>query len=495
MRSREVGALFLVWLTACAGTPRAGTADIHPDERELTATRYELRDLTVGAMDDEPVRLGHQDYVVAMMELVACVRPSSDPMETARRLFELEQEVTFLAQVEEGEIVWTAPLERSLVKPTRDMAALTREYQGWCEEKHESGDCLSLLMDGPVLQDDDLYAVSMALALDTVAVLQETRDALKEMITPRALLASLVCAGTLYFMLWALPEPVSKSLAAVLTIALTAWLGVETVWSLMTAWVDMVGQVNRATHFAQLREASGKFSKVMSVNSARVLVMLLTAALGSATGHLAAKLPRLPGFSRATARAEAQGGLRLTEAAEVESVAASTEGSFAILLRSRRSTGSVSPTGPRRSALTIIRHQKGNRQVVINGQRWHLPKNKSVKDIPAKDPVGDQLQEAVTRAAREWHPGLMSQREAAAINRARAQGEHWKANLLEREARGRYVHRTVEREFKHLRWSPQGVDVFDPATGHRYELLTRTVSNMERHGRRMAAELFRMISF
>lgn len=495
MRGREAGALFLIWLTACAGTPQREVAALSPAEWEMASVRYELHMLTARPEETESVELDRGRYVQAMRELVACVRPSTDPMETAQRLFELEREVTFVAQVDEGTIVWAAPMEESLLQPARDMAALTREYLEWCDEKHGGGDCLGQLQDGPVLQDDDLYAVSLALTLDSTFVLEETRDSLKELITPQALLASLVCAGTLYLMLWALPEPVSKGVAAALTVALTAWLGVNTVWSLTTGWVDLVGEVNRATHFAHLHKASRKFSKILSENTARVLVMLLTAALGSATGPLVAKLPRLPGFSRAAVQAEAQGGIRLAAVAEVESVAATSEGSFSLLLRSRKGMGGVSSAQPGKAALTIIRHQNGNRQVVLNGQRWHLPKNKSVKDIPVKDPVGDQLQEAAAQAARQWHPGRMSPREANAVNLARARGEHWKANLLEREARGRYVHQSVADQFRQLRWHPRGVDAVDPATGYRYELLTRTASNMERHGRRMADELFRMIGF
>ena len=80
-------------------------------------------------------------------------------------------------------------------------------------------------------------------------------------------------------------------------------------------------------------------------------------------------------------------------------------------------------------------------------------------------------------------------------SKARAKGEYWKANLLESEARGRYVHARLERQFPHLKWNRTGVDVVDPKTGIQYEILTRTESNMARHGRRMAEELFRMIGF
>jgi hypothetical protein len=39
------------------------------------------------------------------------------------------------------------------------------------------------------------------------------------------------------------------------------------------------------------------------------------------------------------------------------------------------------------------------------------------------------------------------------------------------------------------------VDVIDPVTGTRYEILSGTASNLARHGRRMTGEFFRMLTF
>jgi hypothetical protein len=216
----------------------------------------------------------------------------------------------------------------------------------------------------------------------------------------------------------------------------------------------------------------------------------VTAALGGGAARFSHKLPKLPGFNRAAAQAEAQ-GVRLSE---VEEVAAPAERIFTLMVRSPGSKAAAAAEA-RAGVTTIIRHQAGNRQVVFNDQRWHVPANKSVKDIPKNDPVGDQIQAATKEVAQRWRPSNMSPDEFDAVASARAQGEHWKANLLESEARGRFVHREVKELFKHLRWNPRGVDAIDPTTGYRYELLTRTASNMARHGRRMSEELFRMIGF
>jgi hypothetical protein len=312
------------------------------------------------------------------------------------------------------------------------------------------------------------------------------------MVSPQAVLSLLVGTAMLYLMLWLVPEPLTKGVAALMTLAFIAWLGVDTVWSLMKGWAQLVYATDRATSFEQIEEAGHRFSKVMGENTARVVMLVVTAALGGGAARFSHKLPKLPGFHRAAAQAEAQ-GVRLSSAAEIAEVAAPAEGTFTLMVRSPGSSAAAAEA--RTAAITIIRHRGGNLQVFINGQRWHVPAGKSIKDIPTRDPVGDQLQAVAKEVAQQWHPRLMRRPEADAVARARAQGEHWKAYLLEREARGRYVHQVVSQRLRSLEWNPRGVDAVDPKTGYRYELLTRTESNMARHGRRMATEMFRMIGF
>nr|WP_224240432.1 hypothetical protein [Hyalangium gracile] len=419
------------------------------------------------------------------------VPTSGRPDETARLAFEMGLEADLLAEVEHGRVVRMTPLEENtpLLAPTA--AAVTREYLGWCAKQGERGDCLGLLVDGATLRRDDLRTLTLALAFGPV--LEETKHALKEMVSPQALLAMVVWTASMYLMLWVLPEPLSKGLAALLTVSMLAWLGVDTVWSLMSGWVQLVEETHRATTFAQLRMAGEKYSRVLGQNAARVLVMLITVALGGTAATFTKRLPQLPGFSRAAVQIEAQAGIQLAEAGLVESVAASPEGAFSIAARSvRGKRGTASQGAP---ATTIMRHREGNRQVTLNGQRWHVPAGRSIKEVPATDPVGDQLQAAATEAARRWNPRHLSEDEAAAIERAVSRGEYWKAKLWERAARGKFVEEALRKQFGHLRWSRTGVDALDPATGCRYEILSGTQSNMADHGRRMRDTLFRMITF
>jgi hypothetical protein len=491
MTGREWGALFLLWLTACAGAPRVAAPDNDPYEAELDAIRYELRVLIASTVDTEPVELDVKEFQEFLRRHAREVHPSEQPRETARWLLEEELQTDLLAEVEYERVMRMVPLEEDSPLSAASNAELLARYHHLCAARYQGGDCLGLAADGPVLDRDDRRTLALAIAFG--GVLKETRHSLREMVSPQAVLSLLIGTAMLYLALWLVPEPVTKGVAALLTIGLIAWLGAKTVWELMEGWAQLVQEADRATTFEQLQEAGERYSKVMGENAARVLMMLITAALGGGAARFSQKLPKLPGFQRASAQAEAQ-GVSLATAGEVEAVAAPSQGTFTLMVRSPGSPAAAAAEA-RAGIVTIIRHHWGNRQIFFNGQRWHVPKHKSVKDIPANDPVGDQLQAAAKEVASQWHPGKLRQRERAAITKARAQGEHWKANLLESEARGRFVHHEVKRQFKHLQWNHKGVDVVDLKTGYKYELLTRSPSNMERHGRRMAEEMFRMIGF
>ncbi|MDY7226206.1 hypothetical protein [Hyalangium rubrum] len=494
MRGRRAGALMLALVMgACASTPRPWPEPTDASERELEAARYELRVWAAYASPEERVEVGGAEFERALGNLVRLVHAWPQPREGAQVLFPSEREVRFAAEVREGQVVWAVPLPERPIGVKRDVARMTRDYQSLCLKEHGESDCLGLLKDGPLLEGEDFYALGMGLALGSV--LGEMKQSLRELADWRALLSTVLWAATTYLLLWVIPEPLTKALAAVTTLALLAWLGAETVGSLLMGWVDMVGQVDRASSFEQVRQAGERYGQVMGRNAARVLVLVVAAALGGGAGKLVTRLPQVPGFARAAVQAEARVGVELsTAAAQVESVGFSAERSFSILrMSARRGAGSAS--SGERQALTLIRHQAGNRQVLVNGQRWNVPRHKSVKDIPKTDPVGDELQAAAERVTLHWSREALSDAEKVAIDKARAHGEHWLGNLLEREARGRFVHRVLERQFPSLRWSAKGIDAVDPRTGYRYELLTGTNSNLERHGRRMAEEFFRMISF
>jgi hypothetical protein len=413
----------------------------------------------------------------------------------------------WLLETERGRTSSFTPLSQTGPVPLTPEAerALRRQYQTWCEHRG-GGDCLDLLDDGPWLRADDRRALALALALGSV--LDETRETLaRELLDARALVSMLVWSVAVYCALWAVPEPTTKAVAASLSVLLVAWLGLDTVWGLMNGWSRMAEAAQAATTFEELRAAGEAFGRVLGEDAARAMILAVATLTGHTLGGVVARVRSLPGYGLAEARWAAQGaaselslegGGALAEAvATVETVAASPQGPLAVVMfKSGGGAGVVTAPGGR-GCTSVLRHRGGNQQVELSdGQRWHLPRGKSVADIPVEDKVGDQLQEAVTRAAQEWGPHRLSRKEREAIQKALDEGEYWLARLLEREARGRYVHAQVERQFQRtLRWNHHGVDVVDVKTGRQYEILSGTESNLARHGRRMATEFFRMLTF
>ncbi|OJH34870.1 hypothetical protein [Cystobacter ferrugineus] len=274
----------------------------------------------------------------------------------------------------------------------------------------------------------------------------------------------------------------------------------------------MADTAHHATTFEELRAAGEDFGKVLGEDAARAMILAVATLGGHTLGQVLPRVRSLPRFNLAGKQFEAQGGagvmgrLEVTEEAlategalaqAVDTVATSPQGPLAVvMLKKGQGSGAGQAPGDR-SAETVIRHRGGNRQVELSdGQRWHLPRGKSAADIPSEDKVGDMLQEAVSEAARKWRPDRLSFKEDKAIKEALERGEYWLARLLEREARGRFVHEEVKAQLGgSLRFKHQGVDVVDLKTGRQYEILSGTESNLARHGRRMAGEFFRMITF
>ncbi len=519
--------LVLLLHSACATSGPGGSLLVgYPEPGLESASVYAVDFLEPGTVSTRPVPIPRAEFQPAVQRLLVNVRLGrTSPKEAARELLRLLPP-PLEAETVDSKGYWRLETHRghayTLVPENQDGPIpltpeadekLKAKYLQWCVGQG-GGDCLGLLDDGPYLRTDDRRAFALALAFGSV--LDETRQALaRELLDVRALVSMVVWTVALYCMLWLVPEPTTKAVAASLTLILVGWLGLTTVYGLMDGWARMANTAHEATTFEELRAAGERFGKVLGEDAARAMILAVATLTGHTLGQVAARVKSLPGYTLAGAQWEAQGGaaaLAPELAAEtalaqegalaravaaVDTVATSPEGPLAVVMLKQGSGGGVKAPGERGSE-TILRHRGGNRQVHLsNGQRWHLPRGKSVGDIPSEDKVGDMLQDAVTQAAGEWGPHRLSRNERSAIDGALKKGEYWLARLLEREARGRYVHAKVERQFKRLYDFNlhKGVDVIDQATGTRYEILSGTDSNLARHGRRMAGEFFRMLTF
>ncbi|RKH31274.1 hypothetical protein D7Y13_09910 [Corallococcus praedator] len=265
-------------------------------------------------------------------------------------------------------------------------AELARAYGRWCQRKQTPGDCLQLLEVRPTLDEDARRTLAFAIALD--AVWEETAEALVGMTNREAVLATVVATGTVYLCLWALPEPVSKGVAAVMTVVLIGYLGIDTVLDLIRGWRVLSEQVRVARSFDEVRDAGEQYGEVLGENAARAFVMLATAAVGSTAQTLASKVPVLPGSGQAAVVAAEQAGVRLGAVAQVESVAVATDGVITLAL---------APT-----AMAMAAREEGGPPVASGvdgeGHEHHIASNKWWSATNRGGPWSPQFQKIFDKA-------------------------------------------------------------------------------------------------
>jgi hypothetical protein len=295
--------------------------------------------------------------------------------------------------------------------------------------------------------------------------------------------------------------------AAALSVVLLAWLGVDALWGLVDGWASMAQLAHEATTFEELRDAGEAFGKRIGADAARALVLAVATLTGRTLGEVATHLRSMPRFNQVQAQWAAQGmegsvAVAMEEAAAVEVVV--EQGRALVVLTSPQAPVAINVLARSggsgaggHSGTVAIQHRGGNKQVILSsGERWHLPRGKSYRDIPAEDRLGDELQAAVKEVAAKWSQAELSVDELAAIKRMRAAGKDYRADLLERQARGRWVETQMKEQFRGLSWNSRGVDITGPGgQSYHYEILSGTESNFALHGRRMASTFFRMIFF
>ncbi|MCP3140215.1 AHH domain-containing protein [Pyxidicoccus xibeiensis] len=319
MRVHRAAALLLAVMTGCASgrvvrleTGRGPPVVFTPDSGETA-----------------PLEMERREFKEAVARLARQMRPSANPQQAARNLLGVEtRSGAYLFNPRTRQMT---PLDGAAL--ASDMppaeAELTRAYLRWCERTGRKGDCLRLLVDSPSVTGDGRYALAMALAQGVV--LDEMLDAFKGMADPHAALSAALWTLTLYLVLWSVPEPVSKGLAAVMTATAIVYLGVDTFWTLIAGFKRLVEEADRATTFDELRDAGERYGKVMGQNAARAFALLATVAVGNTAAGFANKVPTLPGSAQAATLAGGRAGIRLAAVGEVGEVAVSGEAVTVVL--------------------------------------------------------------------------------------------------------------------------------------------------------------------
>lgn len=307
----------LLWVSCVSGCATSRVVRWSTDEGDVITFHPRTEEF-------EPVRLEEDAFLEAVAAEARTKRATARPQEAARRLFAMDARGgTYLFDARTRRFTpmeGGARLEDDL--PDVDVE-LTRVYLRWCEHTQRKGDCLRLLDEGPTVDGDGRYALAMGLAMAVVN--EELLEGFKALADPEAMRAAVLWTGTMYFVLLSLPEPLSKGVAAVMTVTLIVYLGVDTVWGLITGFRRLVEEADRARTFDELRDAGERYGKVMGRNAARAFTLLATVALGNTATGFAARVPKLPGSAQASAQAGSQLGIRLAGVGELQTVTVTGE--------------------------------------------------------------------------------------------------------------------------------------------------------------------------
>jgi len=310
--------LLFVFLSGCSASTR-GVVRLDTGQGEPL--------VHIARRDVELAEVSHEEFKQAVAEHAPSVPAVERPLEYAGRLFGVpERSGWFWYEGRSQRLMASEPGSHLNLRLLPEDEELTRQYLQWCGRTWGGGDCLRLLVDKSFLDGDAKYALAMAIAQSKV--LGAMKEELARMVSPQAVVATVVGGLTMYAVLLALPEPVSKGVAALLTLGAMAYLGWDTVWKLIDGWLVLMKEVDKATTFDSIYASGEKFGDKMGEKAARAFVMLATVAMGNTAAGMATTLPKLPGAGQAAVVAGAQLNIRFTAPAlaQVESVAISAEG-------------------------------------------------------------------------------------------------------------------------------------------------------------------------
>ncbi len=317
-------ALLLAVLVGCSGTPhvlrietRAGGEPLLHIPRTETA---------------QPVTVSARDVTAALQSMARDAQLNGTPRETVDRLLELDPQYgNYLYLMGERKLVPQGagmPLEGAL---TPEEQQLVTRYKAWCRSAQGYwGDSLGgALVEGKYLDTRGRYMWAMALSKSPV--LEEFERALGEMLSLQAVMQAALCAIVTLLVLLAMPEPVTKLVAAWATVALIVWVGASTLYNLITGWFELMKEVKQATTFEQIREAGERFGKLFSREAAQAFALIAMALLTHTAKGFGAQVATLPGSAQVSMQAASREALLLSEVTAVESVAVTAEG-FSVAL-------------------------------------------------------------------------------------------------------------------------------------------------------------------
>jgi hypothetical protein len=223
-----------------------------------------------------------------------------------------------------------------------------------CAPSEPPDGCLVLPENAPPPETLARMRLALSFAMDTVW--EGAAVPISEYLDPLAFKIMVYTAMSTYLLLlmFPVPEPVTKGLAAVLTVYLVVYLGLGPVRAMADAGWRLLEDSERATTAEELKKVGHRFGRVLGDNGMRVLLLLATAALGGKESFLG-KGPGLPGFARAAMTSPMRTGVRLEAAGQVGSVALGVKELTVVLAPTAVAAVAMGPgdgAAPRKGSLT-----------------------------------------------------------------------------------------------------------------------------------------------
>jgi hypothetical protein len=303
---RLVAVVGLLWLGAGCATTRV----VHLDTGHGEPVTYT-------SIDVDPVEVSEAEFKAALMQLI----------------LDMRLDVAFRETEEAEERGWVR--SRTLLASSNglvDSGSGSSPRSLFARICPDTDGCLTLI-GGTGLPFGRKDRTLMALSFAFDSVWESVEAEVGEVLNPIAFKAMMTSAALTVLLTMTLPEPVTKVLAVALTAALVAYLGVIPVWEMGRGFVRLWDDAGKVTSVIELQDIGHRFGRVLGTNGTRVLVLLVTAALGGRSA-MAAQGPKLPGFSQAALRAQAEGGFQLEAALSggVGSIALPAEGVLNVAL-------------------------------------------------------------------------------------------------------------------------------------------------------------------
>ncbi|HEX5753661.1 MAG TPA: polymorphic toxin type 28 domain-containing protein [Archangium sp.] len=216
----------------------------------------------------------------------------------------------------------------------------------------------------------------LALSFSLDSVWEGAAVPLGELVDPVAFKVMVYTAMSTWLLTLMMPEPVTKGLAAVLTVYLVAYLGLGPVWSMVKAGWVLLEESEGARTVEAVKQAGRRFGRVLGDNGMRVFLLLATAAIGGQT-QFVGRGPGLPGFPQAALASAARTRVSLEAAGQVRTVVLGARELVVGLAPTAVAASVLGPGGglsPEHNAQTRDDNDGSPPQALLESQSKHIQK-------------------------------------------------------------------------------------------------------------------------